>query len=631
MEIRDNSLSNYIEHKPLNTEKKSGVKIETSEVETLPETSENTPIESELSIPPLTEEGEMVLELGDQLLNLPTKQKLSSELETPTTLGTTVTSSTASILSKIPNHPTTTISSTGVQELGIAVDIGMQAVKLFENNKVIEKARDNIALLKEQIHKLTPQGSPPSQKNQKKIEQLQQQVDKNMQAIESEIGKKKKSIEGLITSSLKGASSGTYTGDNYIASLAHKGTPLMHHAQIASSVGGSVFSILSIVLSSKELDKNRVTAKKIAEEKELLLQEKEYYTDSGEVAMVELISLRIQNLDQQLEDNKANTLKNAFSLTAGILGTAAVAKTMALALGATIAATAGSAITATGIGAAVIGVVGLVIGSGYFIYKKRHAIQHKIQNIGLSVKENSVKREITQLNQEQTKSGIKQKQSRDIYESTKSYEKNSEKTNTYYENAIEDMHKKISTLEEEIVDLKKQTPTNLLKKVSHLSTLRIKEREVKTLKNEIQNLITEKTNFSLFRSQVQQKSFQHAQKQEGKISKTSKKIAQHEKNLSELNLQQKELNDNYRFGKDIGKFAKSESGEDMSVQKLSDIHSKICPKTGQSEHQIEKIKQFFIEQNKRTKSNVDTFEFHSDLGPDALWDLIVQGVTAPVL
>jgi hypothetical protein len=607
-------------------------------------------------VPPKTPESENLTRLGDQVLKLaesPPKEKgetehLSEKIETAVSGGGTALSLTSKGLdaSTLPKLEELTqarleLSAAAIEEFASAAEIGMDVLKLFENNQTIKGAQAKLyeqnneleTLKKELVNAKKDGDETKAAFIEKKMEKVEKEIEKLTVTIEKEIEKKKDTIQELVSKSVTTALTGTQKGTGYASEVMKTGTAAVHATAIASSVTGSVLSVVTIALTSKAINDNRQLAVKINTEKASVLQELEKARGEKDGVMTEILELRLRNLDQQLEENTVNTVKNAITLTAGVLGTAAAAKAVALAVGATIAVGLGTAVTATGIGAIVLGSAALLIGGGYLVYKNRHAIGNKLQNVDISRQEWSDGRNIRQLQNEKT-------ELRDVYESsTQKFQKTldaekvtsgaedsrseTEKVDDLYRDVIDSLSDQITTLKKEREVLMRTETNNPLTKVANMGRRHFIESEIAGLQQQIRFMAEQKTLIALERAQTQKSSFTATQRSMDKMLHTDVAIHSRAQDLRDLNTRRNEINETYKYGKDVAKFGKNDKGEEFTAHTLGQVHSRLFEGTTKHKESLAKMEKYFL------KSCGVAVELEG-ANSEKFWEQVLKGVTAPV-
>lgn len=397
---------------------------------------------------------------------------------------------------------------------------------------------------------------------------------------------------------------------------------------VAGAVTGSVLSVISVALSSKALIENREIAKKIMEKKETVLKQLENH--KNDPFMTKVLTLRLQNLERQYEENAILTVKNALSLTAGVLGGAAAAKTVALAVGATVSATLGTAFAVTGVGAMAMGSAALLIGTGYLVYKNRHAIQNKLQNLNISRKEYLREREIKQLQGERAEIQEKYVASSKAYERTKIYEKATEGGQALWSRVEDVFQERIAELLEEMDKFQKEkaelerVKTPSLKKDPINRRIKELESQIQAGESQIREIAREKTRLALSRAQVQVRSHYFTEESMTRMSETDSRIMGKTEELRELNTRRNDINDAYEYGQDVAKFGKGADGEEMTWEKLREAH--IFLHESANAESLEKMKELFIEQH----GEVDVSDLKEGIDSKKLWNFVTKMVTAPV-
>jgi hypothetical protein len=222
-------------------------------------------------------------------------------------------------------------------------------------------------------------------------EALQNEVTRLALEIERLSAKNSKLLQGTALSTI---SLGLKTTQQVVSGAAGLVThvPVVQALQTIGSVLGVVGSIVGVAISSKAIDDNRKLAFKIPAMKrnvEVQLEAAEKKTVSRSI-----LKLRMKNLRFQEEENHVGIVKNSIGLAVSLLGTAVGAKVLLAVAGVAIGATIGASVAALGIAAAVLGCVGLAIGLGYVIYRRRHAIAHFFEKQ-------------SERNQEQIQTGLK--------------------------------------------------------------------------------------------------------------------------------------------------------------------------------------------------------------------------------
>jgi hypothetical protein len=141
---------------------------------------------------------------------------------------------------------------------------------------------------------------------------------------------------------------------------------------VVSQAAGAFVGAVATGLVARAVHVNRKIAEKIPEVRKDVAKA----CDEATGLKKKILDLRVHNLDKQEEENRVGIVKNSISLASTVLGTVAGTKALLVAIGVTVGVAVGVSLTALGVGAAVLGGIGLAIGIGYLIYKNRFAIQH---------------------------------------------------------------------------------------------------------------------------------------------------------------------------------------------------------------------------------------------------------------
>ena len=249
--------------------------------------------------------------------------------------------------------------------------------KMEQNNQLIDEKKEKINLIteKEEFHDSITE----LEKDIKELEEDQKINKEEVEVLEKQIGEelKKLGIDPIkFTKDIIDVTKSTATTASHFA--AGSG---VSNALSVSSVAAAPSCLLGLFISSRALIKNKKKAKKIAAEKEAVLENLTKAKKDNNDFMVGTLQLRIQNLDKQERDNLVKTSMNALSIVTAVMGTAVTAKSIATTVGVAVGVTVGSAISATGIGALALSGVGSCANLAYLGWKNRVHITHKGQKI----------------------------------------------------------------------------------------------------------------------------------------------------------------------------------------------------------------------------------------------------------
>lgn len=556
--------------------------------------------------PTVSEQEQQLMGIGDGFISQRERHQMGSVEEVI-----------AAVLSAT-SHPGG-IGATIDNESAIILKVVIEALKLFENNQKILKAQQEIEKISDEIKSLD--------KNFPKIKELNERISILKEDIASEIHKNSKNIEILVTSAIKLSVQTTKEVTNALPVISHLGVPATNALSTTSGVAASVLCILTIVLSSKELNTNRLVASKITEEKEAVKRKLAETNQEKNPILHNMLKLRLYNLEQQSNENKINATRNALTLTAGVLGVVVAAKTIAVAAGVTVAGAFATAASATGIGAIVIGVSAIVVGLGYLAYKNRHAIQNKFQNLYLALSQKKIKKEMQNILTEKNK--VSEALATSKVEAAPTTNKILEEEIGINKIKIDKVEAEIINLREVLVSTENNKPTKVIDKIK-----RIYKRVI--IRFEINILERNKLELSGTASLLNR--YQIVQRHSGDLSIEDQKLNQLFSNFVESNKKQREINVEYRYRKDIAKFGQIEDEtqtgkKPMEVADLKQIHQLMCAGDpfALDETNKNEVVEYFQSQNKQAGCNVDVSAFQVGMNKEQFWDAMIQGVTSSVV
>ncbi len=564
--------------------------------------------------------------------------------------------------------------------------IGRNMMQVLENKKIIAKAQEQLTAKQPELDRLKSelQALPDENKAartaelQGKIDLLETEVAFLNEAIQNNGEKIKDLYQNMgqvaLRSTLRTTSSGAaFGGEICTTATAHTtAASSVHAALFAGSVAGALATIAVIAITSKELNENRLIANKINQEIATVRQELEIAKSQGDNVMEEFLNLRLRNLDVQLSENKVNAVKNALYLSAGVLGSVAAAKSIAVLVGVTIGAAFGTAATVTGIAVPVAVAGALTIGGGYLIYKNRHAIENSLQNASISMQERGKERTILSIQQE--KSGLtgKLQEAEARVKSTRSIEQPGEggvlsikeQAEDLLRNEIEALYgaiqhnqEKIQKHEEaiarnnqkidELKEVADRIPTMTYAKqdiFDKIRGLRVQNvgpvieckhlrQQNEKMEREIRGKIEELQNRAIARGERQRMQILAREDTHRRIrpqiEQTDEKIMRQVDRLLELQERREAIAVRYYYGKDVAKFGKSETGQAMSEQELKGIHDRLYEAASKGPDQMKKIRDYISKQNARLESNsVDVRHLMPGVTKDNFWKVVIEGAAA---
>jgi hypothetical protein len=253
---------------------------------------------------------------------------------------------------------------------------------------------------------------------------------------------------------------------------------------VALGAGGSGTG-LGLVLTSKQLLDNKEVAAKITKEQAIVSKQIEEAIKNKDSLMQNILQMRLRNLNQQEQDNNISILKNALSLMGGALGVAVAVKSMLIAVGLTVWVGASTAISATGIGAAVLGGVALAVGLAYLWYKNRHAIQNQLQNKKMTAEDWSVKQKLMRYQSDKSLAEWTKKFSENVMSSAENVDVG--KMEAQHRNKVIELTKKINELKAEKKEIGAKEGS-LLDRVGKCWELFIIDQKISKLEWEVEKL-----------------------------------------------------------------------------------------------------------------------------------------------
>lgn len=611
-------------------------------------------------VPPETNLSKALSKMGDQIIKTTTEveknkvesKSLSAKLEGPTKkleasleAGAAIQEGVSSVIPDLPELKEADLGLAGACLEGVAsfIESGMNTLKLTETIKKIKEWQTELETKRAELTPIEIEDL------EAKIKSAEERKGDLMQDLVSD------SIKMALTCIEKGtdfAAQVREAGEAALAAESAKGTamPLVQGAAkagshavqalpVVSGVAGSVLSVVTVALTSKALNDNRALAGKINQEIESV--KKELESAKEDPFLSEVLQLRLQNLQKQYEENAVNTVKNALACTSGVLGAAVAAKTVALAVGATVGVTLGTAVTATGIGAIVIGSAALVVGAGYLTYKNRHAIQNKLQNVDISRQEFFNDKKIKNLQEEKIALREFYDASSKTLEQIQEFEEGSDaqasplaRMEDSYRGKIEFHQTQIDRLKTRKTKLNKTLKKTALteKTIDRIasvgSDIIILDSQIEYHTKKMQEVMKEKDSIHAERGALKEKSHRIVEKARAGMHRVDLKIIEKAEDLRALNARRNEINDAFKYGKDVAKFGKGANGEEMNWKTLKEIHDRLYETATASS--LDKLQKFFAEQNKRITSDVATSGLKERIGKENFWDLVVKGVTAQV-
>jgi hypothetical protein len=316
------------------------------------------------------------------------------------------------------------------QSQSIAIETKTAALQLLEKlltdlqDAVVENESEELKNLKHQIEILKEQISSLSEKNQTFVKNF---------VLETING----AITGLSSTAAIGKEAAVH-GSKAAEAMVIMGPSV----GIAGGVVGSVACSINIV---NDLNKSDAIKQKQNELHKLLEERKNIKKGS---LLHTVIQMKLRQLERQQEDLD-------FSLATNFLGAFSSLLTTGASVGSVVGTqivlgvTAGTVLSATGIGGLVVGQLALIVGTAYIVYKNQDAIDNGIDTAG-----NYISSEVVGFQIETLESKIAE-QDRTISEMTKFLEHADDRKNeyvAYYKEKIHQLNKEKDVLHEQLSD-----------------------------------------------------------------------------------------------------------------------------------------------------------------------------------
>jgi len=278
------------------------------------------------------------------------------------------------------------LSSDFLNEILLFTDIGITIGQLLKNDKKISELVLKHAELTKFITEHEKNIDHLSPEDKEKHLQAKQELKKIESDLESKIHAKKEEIEKIIVNGIQ-----TLFNSGEISSLiteivAKEGSNIATQAAAVGAICTTMLSIIGVALTSRSLHKTRKNIEGLQNEIKGL---DSINTPNNQIneGISKIIDLRKKNLEQQIDENIGNIVKNSASIVGGVVGTACgISKLLLILLGTTVGVALGMSTFGLGIATIVIATITISIAVGLIVYKKRDLIQYKFEHLKLEKK-----------------------------------------------------------------------------------------------------------------------------------------------------------------------------------------------------------------------------------------------------